>query len=338
MNASLGCRHARALGLAGSLIGSSLLSGSLGLADSTFQEGESSGDVHRGTMYVPMHWSTSVAPETLSIPLPGNCQGTVDMTMKWNEEEDWVKVRLKGKNVLTPHPNVQRTAGVDFFPNAFWPEPKDVVGGRYQFWLISPAEEFELYYDGTTLDLLGSQFDFASPPPGSIPVRVPGIKIIPSTFFQPKPNGDLDVELTWKYSGLTRLDIPQLSHIFVTYPPHNLCQGNNFRYDLSTTRGYESQPRPAAEARPFSAYFENGIIFQITIEPPVPFTNPPLDTQIATYNNASGIGGLIPRGYVFDIDAFFMNVAPPIKPSPVDGQCTRYYSGVHTKNLTFCGP
>jgi hypothetical protein len=338
MTASPGCRPVRLLGPAGALVGASLLFGSIGFADSSFEEGTSSGDVHKGRMYVPLHWAASVAPETLSPPVPGDCEGTVDLTMKWDEEEDYVKVRLKGKNVLTPHPTVLRTPGVDFFPNPFWPEQEDIVGGRYQFWIVSPAEAINLYYDPSNGNLLGSEHDFPAPPAGSITIPVPGIKAIPSQFFQPKPNGDLDVEIEWSYSALTRLDLPSLSHLFVTFPPHNLCGNNQFRYDLSTTRGYLSQPRPAAEARPFSAYFENGMIFQITIEPPVPYTNPPLDTQIATYNNATGIAGLIPRGYAFDIDAFFMNLAPPIKPSPVAGQCVSYFSGVHTKNLNFCGP
>jgi hypothetical protein len=338
MTASLRCRSARVLGPAGAVVVSSLLFGSIGLADHSVSEGTSSGDVHKGKMYVPLLWSASLSPETFSVAVPGNCQGTVDLTMKWDEEEDFLKIRLKGKNVLTPHPTVHRTPGVDFFPNAFWPEAEDIIGGRYQLWFISPSEEFDFYYDGSTLDLLGSEHDFATPPAGSIPVHVPGIKVLGSEFFQPQANGDLDVEFTWSYSGLVRLDRPEFSHMFVSFPPHNLCESNPFRYDLSTTRGYISEPRPASEARPFPAYFKNGIIFQITVEPPSYFVEPPRDTQTAVYNNATGIGGLIPRGYTFDIDAFFMNVAPPIKPFPLAGQCVNYFSGVHTQNLNFCGP
>src|SRR5262245_23158986 len=147
MNASRGSRPIHALGTAGALAGSFLLFGSIGLADSGFEEGAIGGDVHKGEMHVPMRWSVSTAPETLSIPVPGDCQRTIDMTMKWDEEQDYVRVRLKGKGVLTPHPTVHRTTGVDFFPNAFWPEQKDIDGGRYQFWLVSPAEAFTLYYD-----------------------------------------------------------------------------------------------------------------------------------------------------------------------------------------------
>jgi hypothetical protein len=337
MTASLRCRSVRVLGPAGALVASSLLFGSIGLADHDFQEGTSHGDVHEGQMYVPLIWGAAVPPENLAAALPGNCQGTVDLTMKWNEDEDWVKVRIEGKNVLTPYPNLDRTPGVDFFPNAFWPEAEDIVGGRYQLWLISPSEEIDFYYDFVTKDLLGSEHDFATPPP-AIAIHVPGTKVIGSTPFQPDEDGDVDIEFTWSYSGMVRLDRPDLSHMFTSYPPHNLCEGNEYRYDLSTTRGYISEPRPASEARPFSAYFRNGIIFAITMEPATYVVDPPRDTQILTYANASAIPGLIPRGYTIDIDALFMNLAPPVKPLPVAGQCVNYYGGVHTKNLNFCGP
>src|SRR5262249_52019407 len=177
----------------GAIVGLLLLCGFSAWADAAeLVEGVSSGDVHKGRMEVPMRWGAALAPETLNIALPGDCQRTIDMTMTWDEERGYVKVRLNGKGVLTPHPTVLRTAGVNFFPNAFWPEQKDIIGGRYQFWLISPAEEITLYYDGTTLNLLGSQYDFPVPPVGSIPVRAPGIKVIPSRFFQPNAHGDVD--------------------------------------------------------------------------------------------------------------------------------------------------
>lgn len=338
MTASFRYRSMKVLGPAGALVASSLLFGSIGLADHAFEEGTSSGDVHEGKMQLPLVWNMQSLPENYWIPVPGDCQNTIHLTMKWDEEEDWVKIRLKGKNVLTPYPDVERTPGVNFFPNQFWPEAEDIVGGRYQLWLITASEEITLYFDAGTRDLLGSEFDFAAPPAGSIPIHVPGVKLVGSELFQPKPNGDLDVEFTWQYSAMVRLDRPELAHMFATFPAHNLCDINPFRYDLSTTRGYISEPRPASEARPFSAYFKNGLIFGITVEPAQYFVEPPRDTQIVTYGNASAFGGLIPPGYRFDVDAFFMNVAPPIQPSPVAGQCVFHYNGVHTKNLDFCGP
>jgi len=328
----------RAFAPAAALFVSSLLVGSIGLADHSFEEGVSSGDVHKGTMYVPLIWGAAMQPEALSVAVPGNCQRTIDMTIRWDEDHDWVKVRLKGRGVLEPYPTVDRTQGVDFFPNPWWPEQKSFVNGRYQFWFISNAEEHTFYYDHNTLDLIGSDLDFATPPPGAIEIPIPIAKVLGSEFFQPSANGDVDVEWTWKYSGLVRLDRPEFSHMFGAFPPPNLCGSNQYRYDLSTTRGYISEPRPASEARPFSAYLKNGLIFQITIEPPQYPVEPPRDTQTATYNNATVFGGLVPPGYTWDIDAAFMNLAPGIKPFGAMGQCVNFFSGVHTKNLNFCGP
>lgn len=338
MTASPRRLSARVLGPTSALLVSSLLFGSICLADQAYTEGKSYGDVHEGKMTLPLRWSAALSPETLSVAVPGNCEGTINLTMTWDEEEDWLKIRLQGENVLTPHPVIHRTPGVDFFPNPFWPEAEDILGGRYQLWFISPSEEINYYYDQATLDLVGSEHDLGAPPAGTFPIHIPGIKVLGSEFFQPDDDGDLDVEFTWSYSGLVRLDRPEFSHMFVSFPPPNLCGSNPYRYDLSTNRGHISAPRPASEARPFDAYFRNGIIFQITVEPPQYFVDPPRDTQTAAYSNVTNFGGLVPPGYTFDFDAVFSNVAPGIKPLPMAGQCVNHFSGVHTKNLNFCGP
>jgi hypothetical protein len=316
-----------------------LLLGSIGLADSVAKPGgTSAGDVHEGVMHIPLVWSAALQPESVSLAVPGNCEGSIDMDLRWSEEDDTVKLHLKGKHVLDPHPTVTRTQGVDFFPNPFWPEAQSFTNGRYQFWFISPSEEILFYYDAATLNLLGTEVDFPTQPPNSIPISIPTVKVLGSDFIHPDENGDVDVHFTWAYHGLVRLDRPELSHMIVSFPPHNLCESNPFRYDLSHTRGYISKPRPAAEARPFSAYLKNGFIIQITVEPPQYFVDPPRDTQTATYNNVTNIPGLVPKGYIFDIDAMFSNVAPGIKPFFGAGHCQDTFSGVHTKNLNFCGP
>lgn len=308
------------------------------LADQPLTEGLSYGDVHKGKMSVPLRWAAALAPETFAPAQQGNCEGIINLTMTWDEDDDEVKVKLKGKNVLTPYPNVDRVPGVNFSPNPFFPETEDVVGGRYQLWLISPAEEITLFYSGATGDLLGSEHDLGAQPPGSFPVHTVATKVVGSKFFQPNSHGDVDVEFEWSYSAMVRLDRPEYSHLFATFPPPNTCGFNRFRYDLSTTRPLITNPRPASEARPFSDYYRNGFIFQITIEPAQYFHEPPLDTMIATYNNATTIAGLVPPGYAVDIDATFMNVAPPIKPHPSGGQCVDVFSGFHTKGLNFCNP
>ena len=330
-------RRLRILGQAIALCCAALLFGSSSLADSPL-DAFSSGNFHKGVIAIPLFRGAAPQPEVTIPALPNNCERHVDMTVRWNEEEDWVKVNLRGKGVLEQFPTITRTEGVNFFPNQFWPEIKDIVHGRYQFWFISAAEELTFYYDATTLDLLGSELDFPSQPPNTIAIPIPSAKIVGSEFIQPDANGDLDVELTFPYSGVVRGDRPDLAHHMVGFPFPNLCQGNQYRFDLSTARGYISKPLPASHARPFSDYLRNGLIYSITVEPPTPYVDPPLDTQFVTYGNATTFGGFIPDGYTWDIDAVFMNLAPPIKPRPGAGACQEYYTGFHTKNMNFCGP
>lgn len=294
------------------------------------------GDLHKGKIKMPLLRGAAMQPEVTVIAPLGQCDSQIDMTIKWNEQADWVKVRLRGDHVLERKPDIDRTPGVNFFPNPFWPEPEDIVDGRYQFWFISPGENIIFYYDYVTLDLLGSEYDFPTPPP-AIAIPIPGVNVMGSQFFQPDANGDLDVTLTWNYSAMTRGDRPEFAHHRVSFPPTNLCENNRYRYDLSTTRGVISDPLPAAEALPFSEYLRNGSIFNITIEPADYFVEPPLDTQTSAYSNASTFGGGIPAGHTLDIDAFFMNVAPGIRPWEGAAVCGDFFTGVHTKNLNFCG-
>src|SRR5262245_22173681 len=153
----------RSPGVAVTLCAAVLLLGSTGLADQHLSP-SGSGTFHKGEIHFPLIRGAAMQPEVTVVPLPGNCERHVDMTVRWSEEEDLVTVKLKGKGVLEQFPNVTRTLGVNFFPNPFWPEAQSFVGGRYQFWFISPAGNITFYYDLATKDLLGSQYDFASPP------------------------------------------------------------------------------------------------------------------------------------------------------------------------------
>ncbi len=244
-------------------------------------------------------------------------------------------VKLKGQHILPPNPSVHRTEGVNFFPNPFSPEPASFDNGRYQFWIISPAQMITFYYNPVTLDLLGSQFDFATPPP-AIPLPVPGIKIIPSPFWEPDSQGNVNFTWTFDYNNVVRGDRPDLAQIYTTFPPTNLCFANPFRYDQTNTRPYVAAPRPASEALSFSEYLRNGLIFDSTIEPPTYYTDPPLLTNTGTYSGATVIGGGVPRNWTIDFNAVFMNNAPPIRPFAGAGTCSNFYSGQHFANINFC--
>ena len=78
------------------------------------------------------------------------------------------------------------------------------------------------------------------------------------------------------------------------------------------------------------------MLFDITVEPPEYHLEPPRVTFVATYSGGTAASGTVPRDYTMDIDAAFMNVAPPIKPWPGAGLCENHFAGYHTKNINFC--
>lgn len=324
------CTFTAALGLA-------MLVSSLGLADSSVRP-RSSGTFHKGSLTMPLRRGGATPFETFLPALPSNCQAEMTVTIAWDEQNNRVHARLEGKHVLVPHPTIRRTLGVDFFPNPLWPEQKDISNGRYLFWILSPAQMITFYYDSATLDVMGSEFEYPTPPPGAIPLTVPGVKLFPSPFFQPDDDGNVDVEWSFAYDNVVRGDLPQFAHSFYTAPPANLCVANRFRYDLSTTIGYTSPARPAAEAMSFSDYLRNGLIFDITVEPPDYATFPPVAGQTSFYSGATVVGGGIPRGWALDLDAVFMNNAPPIKPFAAADTCHDYFVPRHNPNINFCAP
>jgi hypothetical protein len=300
----------------------------------------SAGDMSLGFMTLPIYRAGAVPDEFTVLATPGNCGRHVQVTVSWNEEENWVRLHATGKHVLEPFPDVQRTEGVDYFPNPFWPEREDFQDGRYQLWMISTPDIATFYYDPVTLDLMGSEYDFPVPPPGAIPLRIPVFAAVPTPLFQPQPDGDLDLEVEWEYDNLVRPDLPQYAHVVGTFLPHTLCKADPFRYDRTSTRPY-AITRPASEAKTWREMLANGIIFDMTVEPPEYFTDPPLTTMAGVYQGAVAIAGGIPKGWGLDLEAVFGSLAPPIRPlptAPFPGEaCTNWFKPKRDRDFDICG-
>ncbi len=296
----------------------------------------SAGTYEKGELEIPLHRGGAI-PFELTVLKTKDCDGEVKLDIKWDEEENWVKVHATGKRVLDRFPDVDRTEGVNFFPNAFLPEPEDIEDGYYQLWLVASGPMLDFYFDPVTLDLMGSSWDFETPP-SPIVVPFPTLKMFPTPKFQPKANGDVDLEWTFPFDHVRRGDRPELGHHLFTFPPTNLCGVNPYRVDLSELRPYMTPPSTVADAPPFSDYVRSGMLFDITVEPAVAFTEPPLQTLIGSFSNTTLVGGVVPKGWSLDIDAAFASVAPPIRPWPGAGQCADYFQPVHTKGINFCPP
>ncbi|MEM7155893.1 MAG: hypothetical protein AAF799_23785 [Myxococcota bacterium] len=309
----------------------------MALAGHTPSGGYGTGNVESGDFRTLLHRGAAVPFELTVVATPNDCNGYMKLDVEWDEASNEVEVGLWGNGVLEPYPDVERTLGVNYTPNEFFPEPEDFQDGRYQLWMVSAAGPITMFfYDPVTLDLMGSEYDFAVPPP-AIPVFFPTLYMTATETFQPQWNGNVRETWTYDYDAMVRGDLPQYAHHIVTFPPPNLCGADPNRLDLSTLRPYISDPLPASEARPFSDYLRGGLLFDVTIEPPEYYTDPPLTTLAATYSGATAGAGGIPAGWNFDIDAAFMNVAPPIRPWAGAGSCTDVYPGLHTTGLNVCG-
>lgn len=295
------------------------------------------GDFEKGSLETILHRGANVPDEILLIPTPNDCEGHLKMRISWDEEENWVKLELEGKNALFPSPTVDRTEGVDFHANPFWPEPVDFADGRYQLWVIILAEPVTFYYDGTTLDLLGSAYDFASPPPGAIPVQLPVGDVVPTDFIHPDANGNVDFVQWWDYDAMVRGDLPQYSHSPASFIPHNLCKANPWSYAQTSTRPWITLPRPAAEAHSFSDFLRAGMQFDLTVEPPEYFTFPPASvTNVAALSNVTNVSDGVPRGWTLDFEAVFSNLSPPIRPFPEGDDCQPYYKPKRDRDFDLC--
>lgn len=183
----------------------------------------SAGTAALGFLTTPLYRGSGIPDEFLLKATPGNCGNSIQVTYTWSEKENWMRVHLQGKNVLEPQPSIQRTEGVNIFANSFWPEAQSFDNGRYQFWTISSLGAVDFYYDGQTLDLLGSEFDFSNPPPNAIVINLPMFAALPTPFFQPDENGDLDVTFEYPYDHLVRPDLPEFAHTVGSFVPHPHC-------------------------------------------------------------------------------------------------------------------
>ncbi len=294
------------------------------------------GDVDRGYMRSELYRGATVPDEILVAATPGNCRNHMNVEIAWDEGRNEVKVRLTGRNVLDPHPTIDRTEGVDYFPNPWWPEAEDVVDGRYLLWIIHVVSVTEFYYSHETLDLLGSEYDFDVAPEGAIAIRVPGFVAVPTDFIEVQEDGDVDFTHVFDYDGLTRGDLPEYAHFFASFVPPSLCVANPFDYTQTTSRPYASATQPASEALPFSEYLRNGLIFDITIEPASYETFPPISTNIATYSQALTIAGGVPEGWTNDLEAAFANLAPPIRPWEPASTCEDWFKPVRARSYNAC--
>lgn len=306
-------------------------------ASSTDVDSQSTFTTEKGSMVLELNRGGIVPFEVSLIPTGSSCQAPVKAEINWDKKKDSVNIHLTGTKALFPYPTVDRTEGVSWFPNKFIPEPEDYTNGRYQLWLLSSGAPINMYYDSTTLELIGSEFDFTAKPASAVAIPMPTVVALPMQFFEPDQNGNVDVEFDLPYAKMSRGDAPgQLGYHLAAFPPFSLCSLSPLTFIPSAVRPYVTAPLPLDKVLSFEQFLTGGLFLDVTVEPPHYFIYPPKVTMTASVSGSYTLGGSIPRGYTVDNFAQAAGVAPMIRPFAGAGKCEMFTSVAPPSNINSC--
>lgn len=305
------------------------------------------GNDSQGSLYAPL-WRGAFPglEDYIYTPANGDCRGIKGtVRVDWDSTANTVNILLKAHN-LPVHPVVQRTEGVDWFPNTFHNAPKDIAVGAYRLWIIqaSVTHKTNFYYDKNTLLLQGSDFDFPSgAPANTIPVPFPIFKLNNSQVFQADAQGRLSHQFTLPYNQVTT-EGGTFSSAFATFVPHDLCQAAPLQPEISQLRPYVTQWQPPNLATNWQTFLQEGIGFDIQIDdnsiqhPELGGNLPYVYSGISVAGNVVGMKGGVPNGQEMSIVQAFRNSGPPI--FPVQGGnglgCTPYLAEPHVTAPLYC--
>ncbi len=162
----------------------------------------------------------------LVIREPSMCNGKAKVKVKWNKNNDLVRIKAKFKGL--PY---EPSYCFDEDPSTEFNEyPLCVEDGSWQMWFVTRffTRTSTWYYDAGSGDLLGNEFDLLEgPPPGSIPVELPAAQMMCTDFFQPNPvNLKANVTFDFEYDNL--LDAVGSPGSVVGVLPFNLFDEDSF--------------------------------------------------------------------------------------------------------------
>lgn len=339
MHSSYYASHLRRLGLAALVCGLGFAAGSAadaapagkgkGKGNKPAPQAQTLSD--KGKLELELYRGAVADPEETTLATPNACRGRVDLSVEWDSSQDRVKLRLRGKNVLTPNSDANRS-DKHYRYNSYAPEPQHVEGGQYRLWIIAasgPATRF--YYDKSSYDLLGGGPGYFPPkdPSTYVAIDFPTEYAFATKPFQPSGKGDVDQQWSFSYSSPQLGETPEHSYYVLAHVPPNLCEYNEFRPHLTTLRPFVAGPVPRAAAHPWSDYVRGGLTFKLTLEP-VTQGGPPTPSSLVTYSNTMTVPGLVPRGWTRDWIAARALLAPLITPWDGANQCTDIFAGFQT--------
>jgi hypothetical protein len=302
------------------------------------------GDYAEGSVFAPLWRGASSGIEDFVYAPPGaDCRGLKGtILVEWSKTQNRVHFLLKLRG-LPPHPSVQRTQGVDWFPDPFHQAPKDIADGAYRFWTIFTNTRIaSLYYDAQTLDLLGSEFEFPSPPPGSIPISIPVAGLFATQRMRPDKNGFIIHEFDLRYDRVT-VEGGTFSVAYDAFPPLNLCQGFPALPSRGQQRPWVSHWQPASAGPTWADVLRAGLAFDTTIDETQVYQGfgdyfPYVHSGVTTLGNAVVVQGGVPNGWRLSIPSLIQQVAPVLR--PIDGgngaACHSYVNDPHVDAPFFC--
>jgi hypothetical protein len=284
------------------------------------------GDDDHGTLFTPLWRGAFLGIEDYAYaPANGDCRdqrGTV--YIEWSSTDNTVHIVVKGKHAPTS-PAVHRQEGTEYQFDKFHDAPKDITDSKYKIWIVlgNTATIGNFYYDPTTLDLLGNDFNFPDGPPNpSVKVQFPMFSVTGSRLFEPDASGFLYHEYTLPYDKTT-VESGDFSRAFATFCPANLCEAAPLQPGISQLRPYVSPWLPASQAPSWRDMLHSGIGFDLHIDDAsqsFPGDNSPyIYSGIHFMGNHAALQGGIPNGFNLSLLSAIQNVTPQLNPTPDNG-------------------
>jgi hypothetical protein len=304
------------------------------------------GNNDHGTLFGPL-WRSALPgiEDFVYAPPDGDCRalkGTI--RVDWDKASNTVHFLSKWRG-LPLHPSVHRTSGVDFFPNAFHGAPKDFDDGSYRLWVIlsSPTNKANFWYDGRTLQLQGSDFNFPSgPPAGTFPVPLPIFAITGSQAFKPQQDGSAIHEWMITYDHL-QAEGGFFSFAYTSYTPQDLCESRAAQPSTGQLRPYVTSWFPPGQGPSWDTVLRSGLAFDLNAEETNAFPQtggnlPYVFSGVAFIGNLMAMQGGVPRGSKISIPSSIQNVVPAFFPVPggVDLGCHTFVNDPHVTAPRFC--
>jgi hypothetical protein len=175
----------------------------------------------KGSFELPLSPGVA-APLEVRIETPETCNGTANVRISYDKARNEVILEAAFRRALPFRFDFTRPEDVSTRFNRW---PVSVQDGKWQIWFVGRILTVELrfFYDRTTMELLGSEFDFPNgPPPNSFPVPIPVSQMVCSPIFEGNKAGDADVRVKYRYDQI--LDSIGSGGVYVTFLPFNLCQ------------------------------------------------------------------------------------------------------------------